>query len=46
MGLQTTRFYAARYRADNTNLREFGATYRHGTMFAPKQFSYLKETMR
>ena len=44
-GLQTTRFYAALYRADNGNLRIFGATYRRGTMFAPTQCSYQKEAM-
>ena len=39
-GLQTTRFHAAPYLADNGNLWIFGATYRHGTMIAPKQCSY------
>ena len=29
-GLQTTRFHAAPYKADSTNLRKFGATIRHG----------------
>ena len=35
--LQTARLQAAPYMANNGNLRKFGATYRHGTMFAPKQ---------
>ena len=43
MGLQRTRFNAAPYRADSTNLREFGATYRHSTVFAPMQCLYQKE---
>ena len=34
-GLQTTRFHAAPYRADSTNLPQFGANFRHGTVFAP-----------
>ena len=38
-------FYAAPYRAYNGNLRKFGATYRIGTMFAPKQCLYQKEAM-
>ena len=42
-GLQTTQFHAAPYRADSTNLREVGATYRHGTVFAPMQCLYQKE---
>ena len=39
-GLQTTRFHAVPYRADNRNLRKFGSTYCHGTTFAPKQCLY------
>ena len=42
-GLQTTQFRAAPYRADNGILRKFGCTYRHGTVFAPKQCLYQKE---
>ena len=42
-GLQTTRFHAAQYRADSTNLKESGATFRHGTVFAPMQCLYQKE---
>ena len=41
---QTTPFYAAWYMADNAKiLRKFGSTYRHGTMFAPKQCLYQNE---
>ena len=36
-GLQTSRFHAAPYMSDSTNLREFGVTFRHGTVFAPMQ---------
>ena len=45
MGVQTSRFYLAPYRADNGNLRKFGVTYRYGTMFAPKECLYQKEAM-
>ena len=45
MGLQTTRFHVAPYRTDNENLRKFGATYRHGALFAPKRCSYQKKAM-
>ena len=41
--LRTFRFHAAPYRADSTNLRQFGATFRHGTVFAPMQCLYRKE---
>ena len=41
--LQRTLFYAAPYRADSINLREFGVSYRHGTMFAPMECLYQKE---
>ena len=34
--LGTTRFHAARYWASGGNLRKFWATFRHGTVFAPK----------
>ena len=36
-GLQTTVVHGGQYRAENGNLRKFGSTYRHGTMFVPKQ---------
>ena len=41
--LQSTRFQAARYRADSANLRKLGAIFRLGTVFAPKQYLYEKE---
>ena len=31
------------YKAENGDLRNFGSTFRHGTMFAPKQSLYQKE---
>ena len=34
------------YRADNVNLRKFGATIRHGIVFASKQCLYQKEAIR
>ena len=45
-GLQTAWFHAAPSRADNGNLRTFGATYCHGTMFASKYCPYQKEAIR
>ena len=42
-GLQTTLCHAAPYRVNNGNLRKFGSTYRHGTVFPPNQCSYQKE---
>ena len=32
-----------KYRAQNGKLRKLGRTYRHGTMFAPRQYLYQKE---
>ena len=43
MGLQTSPFRAVPYKADMRNLRKFGATYSHGTTFAPKKYWYQKE---
>ena len=43
MGLLTTWFHTVLYRADSTNLREFGATYSHGTVFAPMQCLYQRK---
>ena len=43
-GPQATHFHAVRYRADIANLRKLGATFRHGTVLAPKQSLYKKET--
>ena len=42
-GLQTTPVHRAQYRADNGNLCIFRSTYRHGTVFAPKQCLYQNE---
>ena len=36
-GRQTTASQISRYRAENGNLRKLGWTYRHGTVFAPRQ---------
>ena len=41
--LQRTLFHAAPFRADSTNLRGFGASYRHGTVFQPMECLYQKE---
>ena len=38
--LQTIPCHSAPYRASNGNFRNFGATYRHGTVFAPMQCLY------
>ena len=43
MGLSTTRFDTAPYRADFVNFKIFGATFPHGTVYAPKQQLYQKE---
>ena len=39
---QTTSFLGRRYRDENGYLRKFGRTYRHGTVFAPRQYLYEK----
>ena len=36
-GLQTKQFHAAPNRDDNGNLRKFGASFLHGTVFALRQ---------
>ena len=41
--LQTTPSHVSQYRAENGNLRKSGSTFRHGTMFAPKQCLFQKE---
>ena len=41
--LQTTRSQVIQYRAENENLRKFGSTFSHGTVFTPKQCLYQKE---
>ena len=40
---QTTPSDVSPYRAENGNLWKSGSTFRHGTVFAPKQHSYQKE---
>ena len=40
---QTTASQMSQYRAENGNLRKLGWTYRHGTVFAPRQYLYQKE---
>ena len=40
---QTTPSHRGRYRAENKNLHKLWRTYRHGTVFAPRQYLYLKE---
>ena len=42
-GQQTTPCLAAPYWVSNRNFQNFGATYRHGTVFAPMQCLYCKE---
>ena len=42
-GLQSTRFDASPYMAAIGNLGKFGATFRLGTVFAPRQCLYQKE---
>ena len=43
VGRQTSPSYVSQYRAQNGNLRKSGSTFRHGTVFAPKQYSYQRE---
>ena len=42
-GRQATQSHVRQYRAKNGNLRKSGSTFRHGTMFAPKQCLFQKE---
>ena len=42
--LQTTRFHAAPYGTVSANLRKVGTFFRRGTVFAPIQSTYEKET--
>ena len=42
-GQQTTQCHVAPYRASNENFRNFGATFYHGTVFAPMQSLYSKK---
>ena len=41
-GHQTTPSQCSLYRPENGSLRKFGWTYRHGTVFAPRQCLYSK----
>ena len=42
-GLQSTRFQAARYRADSADFQKFGASYNHGIVIAPMHSLHQKE---
>ena len=42
-GRQTTPSCVSQYRAENGNLKKSGSTFRHGTVFAPKQFLHQQE---
>ena len=42
-GRQTTPSEGSPYRPENGNLRKFGWTYQHGTVFAPGYYLYQKE---
>ena len=42
-GRQFTTSQGRRYRAEKGNLRILGWTYRHCTVFAPRQYIYRKE---
>ena len=40
---QTTPSHVSQYRTENGNFRKSGSTFRHGTVFEPKQCLYQKE---
>ena len=42
-GRQNTQSRGRQYRAQNGKLRKLVGTYRHGTVFAPRQYLYQKE---
>ena len=42
-GRQTTPSQLIWYRSENGNMHQLGWTYCHGTVFAPRQYVYLKE---
>ena len=42
-GRETTPSRLMRYRAKTGKLHKLGGTYRHGTVFAPRQYLYEKE---
>ena len=43
-GRKTTPSHVSQYRAENRNLRKFGSSFRHASVFAPKQCLYQNET--
>ena len=43
VGRKTTLSHVSQYRGENGNLQKSGSTFRHGTVFAPKQRLYQKE---
>ena len=43
VGRQSTVCQGRQYRGGNGNLRKFGRTYGHGTVFAPRQYLHEKE---
>ena len=43
VGRKTTLSHVSQYRAENRILRKSESTFRHGTIFAPKQCLYQKE---
>ena len=42
-GRKATQFQVSEYRAENGNLQKSGSTFRHGTVFSPKQYLYQEE---
>ena len=42
---QITHIHVSPYGVDNPNFRNFGVSYRHGTVFAPKQYLYQKKAL-
>ena len=43
VGRQSTVCQGKQYRVGNGNMCKLGWTYRHGTVFAPRQYSHQKE---
>ena len=43
VGHQTVPTHGRQYRVEKGNVRKLGWTYRHGTVFAPRQYLYQKE---
>ena len=44
-GSSITRSYVSPYRSLTANFRNFEASFRHGTVFVPKQYLHQKETL-